>query len=206
VSADSIILMIRRVQARDDELHDQLEGAVDRHHQVGDRCVLAAVQARSGSLDTARGTLAALRSDRLAIPRTFQWPLAITELAEAAEVADDPDTAAYVLAETGPYSGRIAVCGPCVNRPFDQARAQAALAAGDNAEAESSASRAVAASRKRNTPVYLARELVFLAEARRRLGAPRAEVRTLAAEATTLADRMGARVVSVDIERYRVPT
>ena len=101
----------------------------------------------------------------------------MTELAEVAEVTGDAEIARHVLAECGRYSGRIAVSGTCVNRPFDQALAQAALAAGDADLAEEYASRAVAASRERETPVFLCRELVFLAEAD---GAPAHPGRTFA--------------------------
>ena len=71
--------------------------------------------------------------------------------------------------------------------------------------AEDYASRAVAASRERRTPVFLCRELVFLAEARRRNGASRGELRPLVEEACTIAEQIGARVVTVDIERYGLP-
>jgi hypothetical protein len=49
------------------------------------------------------------------------------------------------------------------------------------------------------------RELVFLAEAGRRNRAPVAEVRTLVEEALAIADPIGARVVTVDIDRYGLP-
>ena len=64
------------------------------------------------------------------------------------------------------------------------------------------AERAVGASRQRTTPVFLARELVFLAEARRRAGATRTDVRPLVEEAMAIAERIGARIVVVDIDRY----
>ena len=66
--------------------------------------------------------------------------------------------------------------------------------------------RAVAASRRNGTPAFLARDLVFLAEARRRRGAPSGEVRPLVREALDVAEPLGIRVVAVDIERYRLPT
>ena len=68
------------------------------------------------------------------------------------------------------------------------------------------AERAVAASRRNETPAFLARELVFLAEARRRLGASSGDVRPLVREALTVAEPLGARVVAVDVERYGLPT
>ncbi|MGH9270285.1 MAG: hypothetical protein ACRDZ2_03335 [Ilumatobacteraceae bacterium] len=132
--------------------------------------------------------------------------MAVTELAEAAEVVGDRNVAAHVLAVAGPYSGRIAVSGPSPNRPFDQALAQAALAGDDPAAAAEFAARAVAASRRRDTPVFLVRELVFLAEERRRCGATEAEVRPLVAGARELADRTGAMMATADIVRYGLPS
>ena len=128
--------------------------------------------------------------------------MAMTELAEAAEVAGDREAAAHALTECAPYSGLLAIAGPSPNRPFDQALAQAALAAGDTALAETYAAKAVAASRERGTPLYLARELVFLAEARCRNGVAAAAITALVDEALALADRLGAPVVNVDVERY----
>ena len=130
-----------------------------------------------------------LRDEGFPIRPIYPWSVAVTDLAEAAEVAGDPDVAAHVLAVAAPFAGRIAVSGPYPNRPFDQALAQAALAVGDVDAAEAHARRAVAASRERATPVFLARELVFLAEARRRAGAAAAELRPLVGEALTLAEQ-----------------
>ena len=96
--------------------------------------------------------------------------------------------------------------GPCPNRPFDQALAQAALAVGDIQAAAAYASRAVAASRQRQTPAFLVRELVFLAEARRRDGDPTSAIRPLVREALTVAEGLGADVVAADVERYGLPT
>ena len=76
----------------------------------------------------------------------------MAELAEAAEVTADTEAAAHVLSAVGPYSGSIAVGGSVINRPLDQALAQAALAIGDATLAEQYALRAVAASRQRTTP------------------------------------------------------
>jgi DNA-binding SARP family transcriptional activator len=202
-SAGPIMLINRRLQARDVELVGPLEQTV---HHGGDvsvyRCALAAVQARVGAVAEARRSLATLRSDGFRVPRGYAWALAMAELAEAAEVAADAATGAYVLSEIGPYSGRIATTGSGINRPLDQALAQAALASGDITLAEEYARRAVSASRQRATPVFLCRELVFLAEARRRAGASVRDVRPLVDEARTIANRVGGRVVLVDLERY----
>ena len=131
----------------------------------------------------------------------------MSELAEAAEVAGDRETAALrPRPGRSATPGHIANTGAHVIRPLDQALAQAALGVGDAAAAAAHADRAVAASRRNGTPAFLARELVFLAEARRRLGASSGEVRPLVREALAVAEPLGARVVAVDVERYGLPT
>ncbi len=127
--------------------------------------------------------------------------MAVSDLAEAAEVTGDAAAAAHVLAVAAPFSGRIAVSGPYPSRPFDQLLAQASLAVGDSTAAARYAERAVDASRRRGTPIFLVRELVFLAESRRRAGAPRTAVRMFVQEATEIATRTGARVALVDLDR-----
>ena len=206
VYAESTIVVNRRLQARDDELAARLERAAARSTDAWYRCSLAAVQARSGRIADARATMVGLREDGFPIREIYPWSVAVTDLAEAAEVAGEREVAAHVLTVARPYSGRIAVSGPCPNRPFDQALAQAALAVGDADLAASYASQAVAASRQRQTPVFLVRELVFLAEARRRAGDSASAIRPLVREALTIAGRLGAEVVSVDVERYGLPT
>lgn len=199
---ESTIVATRRLQSRDGELVARFERAAGRSDDAWYRCTLAAVQARCGDVTDARTTMAALRDEQFPIRQIYPWSLAVTDLAEAAEVAADADTAAHVLAVAASYSGRIAVSGPCVNRPFDQALAQAALAVDDLAAATTYADRAVAASRRRRTPVFLARELVLLAEARRRSGDPATAIHPLVTEALSLAERHGLEVVKADLGRY----
>jgi hypothetical protein len=196
---------IRRMQARDgewlprDAVHSTGSFAAVRHR-------IAAAQARIGAKTEAQNMLADLRADTYEMPGGWGWSAAMSELAEAAEVVGDTDAATHVLAECSTYTGRIAHAGTFCDRPLDQALAQAALAVDDSELAERYAAAAVSASRKRGTPLFLARELVFLAEARRRSGAREAVVRPLVAEASALAERFGARVVTVDIERYGLPS
>jgi DNA-binding SARP family transcriptional activator len=206
VYAESMIVTNRRLQARDTELVARFERAAARSKDAWYRCSLAAVQARSGRIAEARSTMEELRDEGFPIREIYPWSVAVTDLAEAAEVAEAPEVAAHVLTVAQPYSGRLAVSGPCPNRPFDQALAQAALSVGDAAAAAAYASRAVAASRRRQTPVFLMRELVFLAEARRRDGDPAAAIRPLVREALTLAEHLEAPAVSVDVERYGLPS
>lgn len=202
VYAESTVVSNRRLQDRDDELVARYERAVARSSDGWYRCSLAAVQARSWRTDAARITLDALRAEAFPIREIYPWPVAVTELAEASELVGDADVARHVLTVAGPFSGRLAVGGPCPNRPFDQALAQAALGADDAHAAVSYATRAVAASRHRHTPAFLARELVFLAEARRRTGESVTAVGPLVDEALELAERTGAAVVATDVARY----
>jgi len=196
---------VARLRAHDADMIPALQRSSSQGAYAGVRFSLAAALARAGSAEDASRSLAELRADDFPIPPSHAWSMAMTELAEAAEVVGDREAAAHALAECAPYSGRLAVAGPTPNRPFDQALAQAALALDEPPLAERYAAQAVAASRERATPLYLARELVFLAEARRRTGATPAIVEPLVAEAVALADRLGAAVVRVDVERYGLP-
>jgi DNA-binding CsgD family transcriptional regulator len=204
VFAESTVVACRRLQARDDELIGRFERAARRSKDAWYRCSLAAAYARSGQLEPARAALRELRLEGFAIRKIYPWSVAISDLAEAAELTGDGKTAEHVLRVAEPYSGRIAVSGPIPSRPFDQVLAQAALAVDQPDAAATYAERAVEASRRRKTPIFLVRELVFLAEARRRSGAPEAETRELVGEATAIAERIGAQVALVDIERYRL--
>ena len=129
--AEATIVANRRLQGRDDEVLSRFERAAARSSDAWYRCSLAAVQARSGRTAEARQTLAQLRDEGFPIREIYPWSIAVTDLAEAAEVVGDRAAAAHVLRVGGPYSGRIAVSGPSPNRPWDQALAQAALATGD---------------------------------------------------------------------------
>ncbi len=206
VYADGIVVANRRLQGRDEEVRARYERAAVRSRDAWYRCSLAAMQARTGLVDDARATLDGLRVEDFPIRPIYPWSVAVTDLAEAAEVAGVPDVAAHVLAVASPFAGRIAVSGPNPNRTYDQALAQASLAVGDVEAAEAHGRRAVAASRERATPVFLARELVFLAEARRRAGATAAELRPLVGEALTLAEQIGAGAVVADVTRYELPS
>lgn len=206
VYAESTIVALRRLQARDGELVARFQRAALRSSDAWYRCSLAAVQARSGQTASARDTLDGLREEGFPVREIYPWSIAVTDLAEAAEVAGDTAVARHVATVARPYSGRIAVSGPCANRTFDQALAQAALGAGEARAAASYASRAVDASRRRGTPAFLVRELVFLAEARRRDDGSAASIRPLVVEALSLAEQLGADVVQADVERYGLPS
>jgi hypothetical protein len=86
--------------------------------------------------------------------------------------------------------------------PVDFALAQVALTVGDDELAEMRAAKAATASRARNTPVFLGRELLVMAEARRRFGDRDGRIAPLVDEALTIADRHGAHVITQDARRY----
>ena len=195
----------RRLQGRDRELVDRVQRSASRSDDLWYRCSLAALHARAGDVAAARSMLDDVRAARYAIRRIYPWSASVSDLAEAADVVGDADVAHHVLDLLSPYAGRIGISGPNPGRPVDQVLAQASLAAGDHAAALRHAERAVEASRRRDTPGFLVRELVFLAEARRRAGSGAREVRPLVAEARRLADGLGAGAVHADAERYGLP-
>jgi DNA-binding CsgD family transcriptional regulator len=205
--AAATVSCVRRLQGRDTESIAVIQRGVSAG---GDttvfRAVLAAAQARAGFIDDARQTLTALRAASYQVSEGYGWAHAMSELAEASDLIGDMEAGAHVLSVCSPYVGRIVVAGSTVARPVDQALAQAALAVGDVARATEFAGRAVADSRGWNAPAFLARNLVFLAEARRRGGASPTEVQRLVREALAIAEPIGARVVSVDVERYGLPS
>jgi DNA-binding CsgD family transcriptional regulator len=194
---------IRRLQARDAESVGLLERAVGKGDETAVvRAVLAATHARSRALESGRRSLIALRNTGYRIPEGYGWAIAMSELAEAADLTGDREAGAHVLSACFRYTGRIVLTGSTVVRPVDQVLAQAALAAGDASAAETCASRAVAASRERRTPGFLCRELVLLAEASRRNGASPAQIQPLVREALAVAEPIGAAIVAVDVARY----
>ena len=142
-----------------------------------------------------------LREDGYPIPRAYPWALSYSELAEAAEVVGDEAAARHVFDEVAPFSGWIGNSGPALVRLYDEVLAQAALTF-DPVMALDHAERAVEQSREIRSPVFLARGLVFLAEAKHRNGAPSSDFRPLVTEAESLADRIGLPVVRADLRRY----
>ena len=72
------------------------------------------------------------------------------------------------------------------------------MASGDPAGAHELAAHAVAASRRRGTPIFLARELVVLAAAQQHLRNDATETRDAVEEALAIARRTGARIIARD--------
>jgi hypothetical protein len=125
-------------------------------------------------------------------------------LAETAEYVADADASRQMLELLGPYPGQIGDIPQTVVGTVDLALAGAALTTGALSLAEQAAARAVAASRERNTPIFLGRELVRLAAARQRGGAKRDEIVPLVDEALVLADSCGAGLIRHEAARYEL--
>jgi len=90
--------------------------------------------------------------------------------------------------------------------PIDLALAQAALTTGDAESGAGYADTAVRASRTRGTPLFLGRELIRLAEARRRLGANDDDIDPLVREAFDIADRTEAALIHAEAAHYDLRT
>ncbi len=165
--------------------------------------ILAHALARAGRLDDAAAVVHALSvHNDDDTPSSGQLFEANELLADAVELLGDRAVAAVLRERIAPFAGRIANTSACVTRPFDQALAQLALVLDDLDGAADAATRAIAASRARNTPIFLGRELVLLATARRRAGAPEHEILPLVEEAQQIADATGAHLIHQEIARY----
>ena len=203
-----IVGTIRYQQGRTVELLPLIEQAVaERPNLRGILApMLARALARAGRLDDAAGVVHALAvHNDDDIPNGGQSFEANELLADAVEFLGDRAVAAVLRTRITPYAGRIANTSACVTRPVDQALAQLALVLDDLDRAADAATRAIAASRARNTPIFLGRELVLLATARRRAGAPEHEILPLVEEAEQIADATGAHLIHQEIARYRLP-
>ena len=120
----------------------------------------------------------------------------MTYWAEVAFAVGDAHAAKELVAELDPRAGQLSgdMCS------IDHARALLALALDDPTRAERLATGAIAASRHRRTPLYLARELLVLALVRSRIGGD--GIDELVAEALEIGERHNARLIRNDAERY----
>ena len=123
-------------------------------------------------------------------------------LCETAEMTASPEASVWLLELLRPHRGTLAANLVLVFVPVDLALAQAALGAGDDEAAESFAVSAVTASRQRRTPIFLGRELVRLAEARRRLRFVDVEITPLVDEALDICESSGAILILREAEHY----
>lgn len=119
--------------------------------------------------------------------------------AETAAIVGDTAASQELGTILEPMAGRFADSGVVVLDTIDRLLALLRLATGDTAAAAEFAARAVAASRRRRTPIFLGRELVALAAATQRLGA---DANASVEEALTIARRTGARMIARDAELF----
>jgi tetratricopeptide (TPR) repeat protein len=201
------LVLIRHSQARLPELVPLIEKAADQPGLDGIyEAALSVAYAHAGRLAEARALLDRASAGAFAgVPRNFTWLAGLAALAETAELTGSPGAAADLLQLLARFEGRIADVPQAVVAPVDLVLAQASLTAGDAAGAERHAARAVTASRNRGTPVFLGRELVRLAAARRILGTHARDVALLAGEARAVAATTGARLIDVEADRYDLP-
>jgi tetratricopeptide (TPR) repeat protein len=197
------LFVIRGQQARLGELIPLIEPRTG-HPAFGAsyRTVLAAAHAFAGQIDEARSMLTAFSSNGFRDVRRNQlWLTDMTSLAEAADILGDQTAAAAIAAQLQPLTGRIAALPSTVVSTVDLVLAQMALVTGDHRRARELAERAVAASRERRTPLFLGRELLRLAAARRLLGESRDATSDLVDEALAIADRTGAALIRHEARR-----
>lgn len=197
------LLFIRLAQGRIAELVPTLEHLLSS--QPGHRAyaaMLATALARSGRRQDAKTVLDGLAAQNYEIPHNFNWFTGTIELADAAEILDDRTSATVLLERLLPFAGRIGDHIVGVSWPADDALAQLALTLDDVHGAAAAAARAVEASRRRGTPIFLARELILLAAARVRAGDARREIAPLVKEALDIATATGAHLVDQEAERY----
>ena len=124
----------------------------------------------------------------------------MTALAETADILGHQAAAAAIAEQLHPFAGRIAALSATV-LTVDLVLAQMAVVTGDHQRARQHAEQAVAASRKRKTPLFLGRELLRLAAARRHLGESPNATHKLVHEALAIADRTGATLIQHEAHR-----
>jgi DNA-binding CsgD family transcriptional regulator/tetratricopeptide (TPR) repeat protein len=194
------LMTIRHQQGRLEELVKLVESGSDMPVYSAAR---ALTYSHSGRFADAREVLQPFIDAGFIVHRnSLQWLAAMVLMCETIEMTGDVTAARKLGPLLEPYSGRIADQPTVVMAPVDFALAQVALTAGDPELAEARAAKAASASRARNTPVFLGRELLLMAEARRRFGEGDGRVSTLVDEALAIAERHGAHVITQDAHRY----
>lgn len=167
------------------------------------RCIVMLGQLQAGDSDEPRRFLSELAATNFdTIRSNFLWSVKTAILCEVAEKTGHELAAARLTELLGGMSGRLAANSIVTFAPIDLALSQAALTTGDADAAAAHADNAVRASRRRGTPLFLGRELIRLAEARRRLGASDHEINPLVREALDIADRTGATLIHADAAHY----
>jgi hypothetical protein len=197
------LLVIRGLQARLGELVPLIEPSTS-HPAFGEsyQTALAAAHAFAGQLDEAGAILTSFSSSGFRRVRRNQlWLTDMSSLAETADILGDRTAAASIGEQLQPFSGRIAALPSTVVSTVDFVLSQTALVAGEHDRAAQLAEQAVKASRERNTPIFLGRELLRLAAARRHLGNSRSATDDLIDEALAIADRTGAELIHQEAGR-----
>jgi hypothetical protein len=164
--------------------------------------VLATALARTGRRDDAADVLAPLATRGFDVFRAQNWFTGTVDLVDAVELLGDRAAAAVLRDRLAPFQGRIAGSNFSISRPVDQALCQLALTLDDLDGATAMAHRAIAASRRRRTSIFLGRELILLAAARIRAGDTGGEVAALVDEAIQIAEATGAHLINQEAERY----
>ena len=122
----------------------------------------------------------------------------IGDWAERAALVKDTSAAAELGELLEPLAGRLIDAGTVILDTVDRLRALLRLASGDVAGAAKLIADAVTASRRRQTPIFLARELIVLAAAQRQLGIDASESDRALQEARAIARRTGAHIIDHD--------
>jgi hypothetical protein len=164
--------------------------------------MLATGLARTGRRDDATEVLAPLAARGFDVFGAQTWFSATIYLVDAVELLGDRAAAAVLCDRLAPFQGRIAGSNFSINRPVDQALCQLALTLDDLDGATAMAHRAIAASRRRGTPIFLGRELILFAATRGQAGVKRGELAPLVDEALQIADATGAHLINQEAERY----
>jgi hypothetical protein len=198
------LLAIRAYQGRDARAIPRLEErtGLSGIGAISDGLLTQAL-ARHGRADDARARLDARAEHGFAnVPRNVGWINALGCFGEAAALVDDVGAATCLLSLLEPCAGRLA--SATENFPhtsIDFVRAALTVVVGDVPQAAAIAEGAVDASRRRGTMLFLGRELVLLADCRRRLGGPDGEVDAFLGEALAIAERTGAKLIADDAAR-----
>ena len=133
---------------------------------------------------------------------TPAWVLAMALYGEAAAIFEDDAAAASLLPLLAPLAGHLAAM-MAVHGHHDRLRPRRPHPRPRRRRAGAPPSRRVPSTRAAAAAplLFLGRELVLLADCRRRAGAPDDEVDALLAEALEIAERTGAKLIAQDAAR-----
>ena len=166
-----LLAAIRSEQGRLVELVPLIEqAAAEQPHQRGHVAALARALARAGRFDDAVDVLQGLAIHNYDMPHNENWFIGTDQLADAVEILGDTAVAAVLRERLTPFAGRIVDFASGVSRPPIRHSPNWHSCWATWTEPRRPA-RAIAASRTRKTPIFLGRELVLLATARRRASA-----------------------------------